>query len=98
MGKARKRSHGHGTVFVRPNGRSTAQITSDGQRRSIGTFATREAAERALAKSLVEGPPAALVVTFGELSANPSPVGTLPRSGRAHILCGCRADRRSRPG
>jgi hypothetical protein len=66
MGKARKRSHGHGTVFVRPNGRSTAQITSDGQRRSIGTFATREAAERALAKSLVEGPPAALVVTFGE--------------------------------
>jgi len=66
MGKARKRSHGHGTVFVRPNGRFTAQITNGGDRRSIGTFATRKAAELALAAALVEGPPTALEMTFRE--------------------------------
>jgi len=66
MGKARKRSHGHGTVFVRPNGRFTAQITNGGDRRSIGTFATRKAAEPALAAALVEGPPTALEMTFRE--------------------------------
>jgi len=66
MGKARKRSHGHGTVFVRPNGRFTAQITNDGKRRSIGTFATRDAAERALSAALVEDAKTALEVTFGE--------------------------------
>jgi integrase len=64
MGKPRKRSHG--TTFVRPNGRYTAQISDDGERRSLGTFSTRKAAEAALARALVEGPPPALEGTFGD--------------------------------
>jgi hypothetical protein len=64
MGKARKRTHG--TVFARPNGTFTAQITDVGVRRSIGTFPTRGAAERALAASLVEGPPPSTELTFGD--------------------------------
>jgi hypothetical protein len=61
----KKRSHG--TVFARANGRFTAQISEDGARRSIGTFGSRRAAETALAKALVEGPPLALEATFGGL-------------------------------
>jgi hypothetical protein len=53
MGKSRKRTHG--TVFARPNGSFTAQITDVGVRRSIGTFPTRAAAERALATSRRHG-------------------------------------------
>ena len=65
MGKAMKRTHGAGTVIARANGTFTAQIT-DGGRRSIGTFPSRSAAEKALAVAMVEGPPPALDVTFGE--------------------------------
>jgi hypothetical protein len=64
MSRPRKRSHG--TVFVRSNGRYTAQISDDGARRSIGTFPTHKAAETALARALVEGPPPALEATFGD--------------------------------
>ena len=66
MGKARKRSHGAGTVFARRNGSFTAQITDRDGRRSIGTFPSRFAAERALAKALVDGPPPSIDATFGE--------------------------------
>jgi hypothetical protein len=45
MGRPKKQSHG--TVFLRSNGRYTAQISDDGGRRSIGTFPSRKAAETA---------------------------------------------------
>jgi hypothetical protein len=64
VGTTRKRTAGTGTVIARGNGTFTAQI-SDGGRRSIGTFGTRAAAEKALAIVLVEGPPPALDLTFG---------------------------------
>ncbi len=66
MGKARKRSHGHGTVFARSNGTFTAQCTTDRQRRAIGTFATERAASLALAKVIVDGPPTGVQMPFGE--------------------------------
>jgi integrase len=62
----RKRSPGTGSVFVRPNRRSTALITDGDGRRSIGTFPTRRAAETALAAALVDGPPPAIEATFGD--------------------------------
>jgi hypothetical protein len=61
-----KRSHGTGSVFVRPNRRSTALITDGDGRRSIGTFPTRRAAETALAAALVDGPQPAIEATFGD--------------------------------
>jgi integrase len=70
MGKARKRSHGTGTVFARPNGKFTAQMTDDGTRRSIGTFPTRKAAEAALAAALIDGPPSLLDSTLAEYLAD----------------------------
>ena len=68
MGTTRKRSAGSGTVLARSNGTFTAQITDaiEGRRRSIGTFATRKDAEKALAVALVEGPPPSLTLTLGD--------------------------------
>jgi integrase len=59
MGKARKRTHGAGTIVRRPNGRYTAQYTDErtGRRLSAGTFDTRRQAERAIAEAVV-GPAA----------------------------------------
>ena len=64
MGTTRNRTHGTGAVIARKNGTFTAQIT-DGGRRSIGTFPSRAAAEKALAVALVESPHRRLA-PFGE--------------------------------
>jgi integrase len=66
VGKPRKRTSGTGTVIARANGTFTAQVTDVDGRRSIGTFGSRAAAEKALASAMVEGPPPALDATFGE--------------------------------
>ena len=66
MGSFRKRTDGTGTVIARKNGTFTAQISDDGRRRSVGTFATRSEAERALATAMVQGPPPSIDVRFGE--------------------------------
>jgi integrase len=63
----RKRTQGSGSIIARANGRFTAQIsdTATGRRRSVGTFTTKAAAEKAIAHAIVEGPPPTLEVTFG---------------------------------
>jgi hypothetical protein len=65
VGKPRKRTQGTGTIIARRNGAYTAQISDDGRRRSVGTFTTRVAAERAIASANIEGPPPALEMTLG---------------------------------
>ena len=63
----RKRTQGSGSIIARANGRFTAQVsdTATGRRRSVGTFTTKAAAEKAIAHAIVEGPPPTLEVTFG---------------------------------
>jgi len=62
----RKRTAGTGTIIARSNGTFTAQISEGSRRRSIGTFGTRIAAEKALASAMVEGPPPTLDCTFAQ--------------------------------
>ena len=66
MGSSRKRSDGAGTVISRKNGTFTAQISDEDCRRSVGTFATREKAELALATAMVQGPPPSIDIRFGD--------------------------------